>query len=474
MDYFPLFAKLAGQRCLVVGGGAVAARKVRALRKSGARVTVNAPDLSDELSALLAQGAIEHHPEPFDAALVAGHLLIIAATSDRNTNAAVAEAARQAHRLCNVVDDGDRSGFIMPSIIDRSPVLIAISTGGRSPVLARMLRQRFDAWLPSRIGNLAEWAGQWRDEVKARFKTHGTRLRFWERVLNGGIAERVLAGDTAAAGRRMMRELSNGGTQLEPGEAWIVGAGPGDPDLITRRGLQFLQRADVVLHDRLVADELLELARKDADFIGVGKQAAGPSTPQADINALLIDLVRRGKRVCRLKGGDPFVFGRGGEEIGALADAGLPYEVVPGISAANGCAVSAGIPLTHRDVSGAVTLVTGRHAAVDREPDWKGLAALQHTLVIYMGARQIEPICHALVRHGRAAGTPAALVENGTTEQQRVVGGTLKNIAARAKRARIGAPALLIVGEVVDLADKLQWLTDGAVEVERHAAGGVL
>ena len=473
MDYFPLFAKLDDKRCLVVGGGTVAGRKVRALRNSGARVTVNAPDLNDELSALASAGDIEHYASTFEPELIHKHLLIIAATSDAKVNRAVAEAASQANRLCNVVDDGEMSGFIMPSTIDRSPVIVAISSGGQSPVLARILRQRLDEWLPARIGPLADWAGRWRTKVKARFQTPDTRLRFWERILNGPIAEQVLAGQSTDAGQAMQHELSIETGPVEQGEAWIVGAGPGDPELITRRGLKLLQRADVVLHDRLVADELLQLARRDADFVCVGKQASGPSTPQADINAVLIDLVQRGKRVCRLKGGDPFIFGRGGEEIDALMKAGLPYEVVPGISAANGCAARSGIPLTHRDISGAVTLVTGHRSAEHRDADWERLATYRHTLVIYMGAGQLEHICGQLIHFGRAPRTPAALIEHGTTRQQRVIGGTLENIANLAGAAEISSPTLLIVGEVVDRADKLHWLTSAAEMTPERAAGGL-
>lgn len=471
MDYFPLFARLDDKRCLVVGGGTVAGRKVRALRNAGARVTVNAPELNSELSTLAAAGEIEHFQGVFEPGFVHEHLLIIAATSDAQVNRAVADAAAQADRLCNVVDDGEMSGFIMPSTIDRSPVIVAISTGGRSPVLARILRQRLDEWLPARLGGLADWAGQWREKVRARFQTHDARLRFWERILDGDTAEQVLAGNSVDAERAMMRELSNRTDPAEQGEAWIVGAGPGDPDLITRRGAQLLQTADVVMHDRLASEKLLQLARRDAEFIYVGKQASGASTPQADINATLVDRVRRGKRVCRLKGGDPFIFGRGGEEIDALAKAGLPYQVVPGISAANGCAARAGIPLTHRDASGAVTLVTGHRSAENRDSDWEKLATYRHTLVVYMGGENLAHICERLMHYGREPRTPAALIENGTTEQQRIVGGSLDDIASLAERAEIGTPALLIVGEVVEMADKLTWLTSVTDRLPKHATG---
>jgi uroporphyrin-III C-methyltransferase/precorrin-2 dehydrogenase/sirohydrochlorin ferrochelatase len=470
MDYFPLFAKLDAQPCLVVGGGTVAGRKVRQLLKSGARITVNAPFLNDELSTLVADGAIDHRPGSFEPALIANHLLIIAATSDPAVNVEVAKCARQANRLCNVVDNADASGFIMPSVVDRSPVVVAISSGARSPVLATLLRQRLDDWLPARIGDLARWAGKWRIAVRDNIPASATRLRFWQTVLDGEPAERILAGKPAEADQSMVRALSTSANQTIRGEAWIVGAGPGDPGLMTRRGMQLLQRADVILHDRLIAPEILEFARRDAEIIDVGKRAGEPSARQADINTQLIELVSQGKRVCRLKGGDPFIFGRGGEEISALARAGLPYQVVPGISAANGCAASAGIPLTHRDLAGAVTLVAARRAADQDDVDWPELARSRHTLAIYMGGRQLQEICGQLTEHGRAPGTPAAIIANGTTSQQQVIGGTLENLAARAADAAVGSPALLIVGAVVDLADKLGWYEDGAEKSERSGA----
>lgn len=479
MDYFPLFAKLTGKPCLVVGGGAVAARKVRALLNSGARVMVNAPDLNPELVGLAAEGTITHAPGAFDPTLIAVHLLVIAATSDPDVNAAVAAVAEREQRLCNVVDDGRNSGFIMPAVIDRSPIVVAIGSGGQAPVLARLLRQRLDEWLPSRIGELACWAGKWRTQVKAYCVSHAARLRFWEQVFDGRIAERVLGGDTAAADRAMTRNLAASG-EIPPdetgtGEAWIVGAGPGDPGLLTRRGLQLLQRADVILYDRLVNPEILEFARRDAKFICVGKQAGHASMAQTEINAQLIEHVRRGQRVCRLKGGDPFIFGRGGEEISALAAAGLDYQVVPGISAANGCAAYAGIPLTHRDVAGAVTFVTGQrteaHGDADwDDTDWARLASGQHTLVVYMGGQRLEHIGTQLMRHGRAPDTPAAVIESGTSERQRVIGGTLENIATRAATAGLGSPSVLVVGEVVDLAQKLHWIGDDNERTDLRAA----
>jgi len=473
MDFFPIFAKLRNRPCLVIGGGTVACRKVRQLLKCGARVTINSPVLNGDLRKLVDRGKVAFEPGPFNPLLIQQNLLVIAATSNAGMNGKVADAARREHRLCNVVDDGEASGFIMPSVLDRSPIVVAISSGGKSPALARIIRQQIDEWLPSRIGSLARWAGKWRDAVNKQFDAHDARIRFWQRILDGKAAQRVLAGDIKAADENIAGELKHPAHQLITGEAWIVGAGPGNPDLITRRGLQLLQRADTVLHDRLVAPELLELARRDAEFICVGKKAGGPSARQTDINQKLVELVQSGKRVCRLKGGDPFIFGRGGEEISALAEAGLPYLVIPGITAANGCAAAAGIPLTHRDLSSAVTLVTGHRAnqllAHGTDADWSRIAANQQTLVFYMGLQHLGHICRKLIVHGLTASTPAAVVENGTTPQQLVVGGTLENLPDRT--TGIGSPALIIIGEVVALADTLGWYGQSSETSEPISAG---
>jgi uroporphyrin-III C-methyltransferase/precorrin-2 dehydrogenase/sirohydrochlorin ferrochelatase len=457
MDFFPLFARLNQQHCLVVGGGEVAHRKAVQLLRAGATVTVNAPDVITPLKDLSRDGQINLVESPFDAELIADHILVIAATSEKTVNHEIAAVAKRHQRLCNVVDDGDASTFIMPSVIDRSPLMIAVSTGGASPVLARMIRQQIEEWLPSGISRLAAWAGDWRDTVKKRLTTHAARLHFWQDILDGETGSHVLAGRLDHAERTLQEKLSTTGERCTIGEAWIVGAGPGDPDLITRRGLQLLQRADVVLHDRLVSSELLAMARRDATITNVGKKADAPSTEQADINAKLVELVRAGKRVCRLKGGDPFLFGRGGEEISALAKANLPYQVVPGITAASGCAAYAGIPLTHRDLAGAVTLVTASRAAGQNAPDWDALARAGQTLVIYMGTRNLNEICMRLINAGLTAKTPAAIVEQGTLPEQRVIGGNLHNISARAGAAGLQTPALLIVGAVTKLTGRLAW-----------------
>jgi uroporphyrin-III C-methyltransferase/precorrin-2 dehydrogenase/sirohydrochlorin ferrochelatase len=464
MDQLPIFLTLKGQSCLVVGGGEVAERKVRQLLAAGAAVTVNSPQLSAGLQAMLDAQQIAVVLRAFDATLIDAHLLVYAATGDRAVNHAVAAAAGTALRLCNVVDDPGHSSFISPSIVDRSPLIVAISSGGRAPVLARMLRQQLERWLPLRLGALADWAGQWRDTVKARLPEPAARRRFWEQAFSGTLSTQVLAGRMQDADDSLHRKLdARADANRTHGEAWLVGAGPGDPELLSLRGFHLLQHADVVLHDRLIAPELLAFARRDAELIDVGKTGGGPGTSQTAINALLLDRVRAGKRVCRLKGGDPYVFGRGSEEVAALAEAALPFQVIPGITAANGCGAYAGIPLTHRGLAQAVSFVTGHAAADDdtngTEPDWAGLAALGHTLVIYMGGRRLAVIAAELMAHGRSGKTPAAVVIAGTLPEQRIIRGTLGDIAARSAEAGIGSPALLYVGEVVALAAQLDWQT---------------
>ena len=391
MDYYPLFAELTGQPCLVVGGGEVALRKVRQLLRAGAQVTVNAPELCPELTALASRDAISHAAASFDPALIGSHLLIIAATSDAAVNESVAAASRAQLRLCNVVDDGPASSFIVPSVVDRSPIVVAVGSGGEAPLLARVLRQRLDDWLPARLGELALWIGEWRRRAGDRLGSYRDRVRFWQDIVDGPIAEQLLDGRRAGADEAMAA-LLQAGPREPAGEAWLVGAGPGDPGLLTRRGLELLQRADTVMHDALVATEILDLARRDAELVAVGKRGGRASTDQEDINKELIRRVTAGEHVCRLKGGDPFVFGRGGEELQALAGAGQPYQVVPGVTAANACAAYAGMPLTHRGVAGGYTVVTGHPAKSGDEPDWTRLTDPQLTLVVYMGARRLASL----------------------------------------------------------------------------------
>lgn len=452
MDHFPLFASLEGRPCLVVGGGEVALRKVRLLLRAGAAVTVNTPSLHPELAGWCAEGRISHRAGPFRAEFLEGQWLAIAATGERSVNREVRSAGDARRVLVNCVDDPQASSFIFPAIVDRSPLTIAISSGGTAPVLARRLRQWLETVLPPGLGRLARLAGNLRDKVKRRLPAPARR-GFWEAQFTGRFARAALAGDEQAARRAFHLALE--GQAADPavaGRISLVGAGPGDPSLLTLKALQRLGEADVVLHDRLVSAEVLELARRDADLIAVGKHAGGGCS-QRDIEALMLAHARAGRRVVRLKGGDPFVFGRGGEELAAARAAGLACEVVPGITAALGCAAATGLPLTLRRVARAVTLVTAQGGDEFDALDWPGLGAANHTLVIYMGVGRAAAIRDRLIAHGRVPATPVAVIENGTATGQRLVSGSLDELPSLLERNAVVAPALIVVGETAALAD---------------------
>ncbi|MGL6069693.1 siroheme synthase CysG [Craterilacuibacter sp.] len=456
MDYFPIFMKLQGEACLLVGGGEVAVRKARLLREAGARLTVIAPELAPELAAWVKAGEVEHIAAPFHPDMLGCPRLVIAATQLREVNRQVADCAKAAGIPVNVVDDPELSGFITPAIIDRSPMVIAVSTGGKVPVLARLMRARLESLIPAGYGALARFAGDWRDRVKARFTQVDERRAFWEAVLQGPLAEAVMAGSDARVASDMDALLASDARWHE-GCVYLVGAGPGNPDLLTFRALRLMQQADVVLYDKLVAPELLELVRRDAERIYVGKARADHALPQDDINSLMVRLAKEGRRVLRLKGGDPFTFGRGGEEIDSLAEEGIPFEVVPGITSASGAAAYAGIPLTHRDYAQSVVFVTGHMKDGSFNLDWPALTREQQTVVVYMGLSSIAGLCEGFILHGKAATTPAAIVEWATTARQRTLTGTLADLPALAQEHGIQSPALIIVGEVVQLADRLAW-----------------
>jgi uroporphyrin-III C-methyltransferase/precorrin-2 dehydrogenase/sirohydrochlorin ferrochelatase len=456
MRYFPLFLRLKDSRCLVVGGGEVALRKVRLLVKSGAAIRLIAPETHPELTKLAAAGTIEHVAEVFaPAQLNPDYSLVVAATDDRDINQQVAEAAKAARVFCNVVDDRELSTAIMPAIVDRSPLMIAVSSGGESPVITTRVRQQLEQLFPPAFGKLTAFAGAWRTQVKQRFQSVGERRSFWQKMLEGPMARQVLAGDTQAATQTMQQELDRPeDNSSNNGFAWIIGAGPGDPELLTLKAARILTQADVILHDRLVAPGILELARREAEFISVGKEAGKASISQQEINALLISKVQSGKRVCRLKGGDPFIFGRGGEEIEALQQAGLPWQVIPGITAASGCAAASGVPLTHREIARSVLFVTAT-TADDAEPDWDAIVRAGDTLVFYMAINKLEHICNSLRDAGKQDDCPALLIENGTTDRQRMIRGTLTTLNSDATDAGVKSPAILMVGKVTELAQIL-------------------
>ncbi|MEE1888818.1 siroheme synthase CysG [Pseudomonas carassii] len=456
MDYLPLFHKLQGGRVLVVGGGEIALRKARLLADAGAALRVVAPEVDGQLAALAREGGGEVLVRGYQASDLEGCRLVIAATDDSVLNAQVSAEAQARSLPVNVVDAPALCTVIFPAIVDRSPLVVAVSSGGDAPVLARLIRAKLEAWIPSAYGELAGLAARFRHKVKALYPDVNQRRGFWESVFQGPVAERQLAGQGAEA-ERLLQALVDGAPVQQGGEVYLVGAGPGDPDLLTFRALRLMQQADVVLYDRLVAPAIIEMCRRDAERIYVGKRRADHAVPQDKINRLLVDLARQGKRVLRLKGGDPFIFGRGGEEIEELADEGIPFQVVPGITAASGCSAYGGIPLTHRDYAQSVRFVTGHLKDGTSNLPWDDLVAPAQTLVFYMGLVGLPTICAELIRHGRAASTPAALVQQGTTRNQRVFTGTLADLPELVARHEVHAPTLVIVGEVVQLREKLAW-----------------
>ena len=458
MKYLPLFIDISNTDCLVVGGGKIATRKVTLLLEAGGTVTVLAPQLNDALNQLLDKKKINYQRKTFTPEDVVGYRLIISATNNEQVNKQVSYAAHNQGILVNVVDAPKLSSFIFPSIVDRTPVIAAVSTGGASPVLARLLRGRLESLIPASYGRLARLAEQFREQVKTKIKDSRLRRKFWEDNLQGWVAELVYAGQESQAAEELNRNIGLSQTSRpSPGQVYLVGAGPGEPDLLTFRALRLMQSADVVVYDRLVSPEIRKLVRRDAELIYAGKERNKHSIPQAKINDLLARLAKNGKRVVRLKGGDPFIFGRGGEEIETLMDQGIPCQVVPGITAASGCASYAGIPLTHRDYAQSCTFVAGHLKDGTINLNWDQLVAPNQTLVIYMGLLGLRQLCQKLIEHGAASDLPIALIERGTTRYQRVLTGTLETLPDIVNMQDITPPTLIVVGNVVRLHKRLSW-----------------
>lgn len=460
MRFFPVFLNLKGRRCLVVGGGEVAANKLQGLLEAEAEAVLVAPEATAEIAALAEQGRINRQAREFIPEDLAGCALVIAATDDEQTNRRVAEAATARNIPVNVVDNPQLCGFIMPSVVDRRPVQVAVSTGGASPVLARLLRARLETLIPAAYGRLATLLRDFRGRVKARIPQATERRRFWEDIAQGPVAEMVFAGQDEAAARALEQALetspaTEGAGANKTGEVYLVGGGPGDPDLLTFRALRLMQQADVVLYDRLVAPAIVALTRKDARKIYVGKERDSHTVPQAELNALLVRLAKEGKRVLRLKGGDPFIFGRGGEEIEELAAAGIPFQVAPGITAASGCAAAAGIPLTHRDYAQSCVFVTGHLKDGKLDFNWRTLTQPKQTIAVYMGVKGADALRRGLLEHGMAADTPAAIVQQGTMPEQKTYAGTVGSLTEIVSRHDIKPPSMIIIGEVARLHEKL-------------------
>jgi uroporphyrin-III C-methyltransferase/precorrin-2 dehydrogenase/sirohydrochlorin ferrochelatase len=463
MQALPIFINITNRHCVVIGGGDVATRKVASLLKANAAVCLISPVICDELGVLVADQKIHYIPATYSAAeQLQGACLVIAATDDNAVNTAVSNDAQALNIPVNVVDSPALCTFTMASIVDRSPIVIAISSEGNAPVLARYIRTKIETMLPAGYGRIAAIAGEFREQVKTKFASTQQRRIFWEGVLQGPIVERILSGQDAAARQALDDALSDTAKPGHHGEVYLVGGGPGDPDLLTFRALRLMQQCDVCVYDKLVSPEVMELVRRDAELIYVGKARDQHTMPQDEINDLLASLALQGKRVLRLKGGDPFIFGRGGEEIETLMQRGVPFQVVPGITAANGVSTYAGIPLTHRDYAQACLFITGHLKNGTIDLDWVAMSRPRQTVVIYMGLVGLAEICQQLMRHGVAADMPAAVIQQGTTQRQRVVTATLKDLAEKVGAAEMKPPCLTIIGEVVRLREKLNWFEPGA------------
>ncbi|RDV28215.1 uroporphyrinogen-III C-methyltransferase [Alteromonas aestuariivivens] len=462
MRYFPIFLDTSELHCLIVGAGEVAARKLELMLKSSATITVVAPDVCDTVSRLAEHPQVTLHQRRFEEADLSDKKMVFVATSDSLLNAHIHALAQQHKVLVNVVDNTPLCEFITPSIIDRSPIVIALSSGGVAPVLLRYLRQKLESVLPSNISRLGEFSEKFRNTVKSSLNSVTARRYFWESILDGDVAELVEKGQHEQAETRFNTELQAAITDQQPqGQVYLVGAGPGDPDLLTFRALRLMQKADVVIYDRLVSGPILELVRRDAEKIYVGKEKSNHSLPQEDINALIVRKAQAGQRVVRLKGGDPFIFGRGGEEIQTLIESGIEFQVVPGITAATGASTYAGIPLTHRDHAQSVVFATGHLKDGSIDLNWSALAHSNQTLVFYMGLTGLDIICHKLVEHGLSENTPIALVQQATLAEQKVITATLSTISQHPETVHMKPPTLIIVGSVVSLHQQLDWFQQG-------------
>ncbi|MGE8560058.1 MAG: siroheme synthase CysG [Acinetobacter sp.] len=456
MDIFPISLKLQQQPCLIVGGGHIAYRKAVLLAKAGAVIDVIAPEIESSLLEIVETSQGQYVQTPFSPDIpLRNYRLVIAATNDKATNIQVFEACEAEKILVNSVDDPPHCRFMVPAIIDRSPLVVSIATNGTSPVLSRQIRTQLEASIPHGMGKLAEFSGKWRATVKAKIANPDERRIFWEDLYASPLKEQVFNDNITEADRLIEQALIE--WQTPKGEVYLVGAGPGDPELLTLKALRLMQQADVIIYDRLVSPAIMDLCRRDAEKIYVGKARSNHSVPQDGINALLVEYAAQGKRVCRLKGGDPFIFGRGGEEIQELFAAGVAFQVVPGITAASGCSAYAGIPLTHRDYAQSVRFLTGHLKEGSPELPWNELVYENQTLVLYMGLVGLEKICAQLIAHGQRPDMPVALISKGTTPDQKVVVGTLADIASKVTEHQIQAPTLTIIGEVVKLREQLQW-----------------
>ena len=463
MDHLPIFLDVKGKKIIVDGGGTPAARRAERALNAGAMVSVFCPNLSPEFDTLLMNANLSYFPRAPEQSDFADCVVAYGATENDARDAALYKMAKHANVLVNIADVTRYCDFITPSVVDRSPLVIAVSSGGNAPVIARILRARIEVMLPNAYGRLTKFVGGFRDAVMDKLKTTDQRRHFWENTIEGQVGDLFLAGDPGAASKRLMEDLEIATTASntpQMGEVYLVGAGPGDPDLLTFKALRLMQRADVVLYDRLVSPEIMTLVRRDAERVNVGKAPQQHTMVQEDITALMVKLAKAGKRVLRLKGGDPFIFGRGGEELEELAASNVPFQVIPGITAASGCASYAGIPLTHRDHAQSCVLITahGKDGVLDL--DWKTLINPSQTVVVYMGLSSLDILSEQFLKHGLDPITPVAVVDNGTRSNQQVVTGTISDIYQQVADSKIKGPALIIIGSVVTLRNDLRWFTE--------------
>ena len=458
MSYLPLFIETTGKKCLIVGGGKVASRKLIPILKAKMKVTLISPEVIEEIELNFQKNKnlkiIKRKFEPED---IEGQFLIIAATNEKTTNQKIAKLSKDNNILVNMAEDSLSGNTLIPSVVDRDPIKIAVSSGAASPILTRLVKTKLETVIPYSFSKLADIMMEYRDVVKKSFLKISDRRKFWEVFLDGPVSEMVLSGHIDKAKKALDESLKENKFLEKTGEVYLVGAGPGDPELLSFKALRLMQKADIVIYDRLVSRPIMNLIRQDAEKIYVGKQRADHAMPQENINQLLARLALEGKKVLRLKGGDPFIFGRGGEEIESLIKDDIPFQIVPGITAASGCASYAGIPLTHRDYSQACIFVTGHLRDGTVNLNWEMLAHEKQTLIFYMGMHGSKIICEELIKHGLSDETPAALIVKGTTEDQEVIIGNLKNMPEIIMDRKIVPPTLLIIGDVVKLHNKLKW-----------------
>ena len=458
MSYLPLFIETTGKKCLIVGGGKVASRKLIPILKAKMKVTLISPKVIEEIELNFHKNKnlkiIKRKFKPED---IEDQFLIIAATNEKTTNQKIAKLSKDNNILVNMAEDSLSGNTLIPSVVDRDPIKIAVSSGAASPILTRLVKTRLETVIPYSFSKLADIMMEYRDAVKKNFLKISDRRKFWEVFLDGPVSEMVLSGHIDKAKKALDESLKENKFLEKTGEVYLVGAGPGDPELLSFKALRLMQKADIVIYDRLVSRPIMNLIRQDAEKIYVGKQRADHAMPQENINQLLARLALEGKKVLRLKGGDPFIFGRGGEEIESLIKDDIPFQIVPGITAASGCASYAGIPLTHRDYSQACIFVTGHLRDGTVNLNWEMLAHEKQTLIFYMGMHGSKIICEELIKHGLSDETPAALIVKGTTEDQEVIIGNLKNMPEIIMERKIVPPTLLIIGDVVKLHNKLKW-----------------